>query len=364
MADKQQAQHADRRAEKLSQIVYLDPSEIKVDDTHNPRRYPTVDIDSMVRSLLERGQEVPIKVVATADDTFLLRWGGRRWRAAVTINQNKLYDPEVWPHGMRLASVVVTDPAPAKNKAARAERGKLDLVAAITENVERRDMSAPDKAYAMLRLKTEFGMSQKDIADTFGCSDSMVSRLLDLSRLAEYGLLGESAQRLVHNDSLPWRTAADAMTYGGLAEQALGLLVESCAQGQSWSDDRLRAEMRQYTDQAGETAAGQQDEPATAGAAEDESSGQTGQPAAATTRQRKSSASTTTQPAEPHIKPRTAKEILADIQDYCDKWEASAEEDAEKPGSVILCGHLARYVRGTVGFRYVANRLKEVYEES
>jgi hypothetical protein len=222
-------------------------------------------------------------------------------------------------------------------------------------------MSAPDKAYAMLRLKTEFGMSQKDIAGTFGCSDSMVSRLLDLSRLAEYGLLGESAQRLVHNDSLPWRTAADAMTYGSLTEQALSLLVESCEQGQSWSDDRLRAEMRQYTDQAGETATQQQDEPADAdAAAEDESASE---PATVTTRQRKAAASAT-QPAEPHIKPRTAKEILADIQDYCDKWEASAEEDAEKPGSVVLCGHLARYIRGTVGFRYVANRLKEVYEES
>ncbi|MEM1434073.1 MAG: ParB/RepB/Spo0J family partition protein [Pseudomonadota bacterium] len=141
-------------------LVDLDVSAI-VRSQYQPRRdFDEAALDELAASIRAQGLMQPLVVRPRPGGRFELIAGERRWRAAQLAGLNKV-------------PVLVRE---VDDRSAGAM--------ALIENIQREDLNPLEEAMAFDRLKTEFGLTQQQIADTVGKSRAAVANLLRLLNLA------------------------------------------------------------------------------------------------------------------------------------------------------------------------------------
>ncbi len=138
-------------------------SEIPVDQIRPSPRQPRASIgeealEELVASVREHGVLQPV-IVRPLPGGYELVAGERRWRAAVAA-------------GLRAVPAVVRE----MDDRAAAE-------AALVENLQREDLNPVDRARAYLRLVEEFHLTQEEVAQRVGKSQSAVANSLRLLSL-------------------------------------------------------------------------------------------------------------------------------------------------------------------------------------
>lgn len=141
------------------------PIDLIAPNPEQPRQeFDKAGLEELAQSIREQGVIQPIIVELAPDPTpdcrYILHAGERRLRAA------KMAGMEVIP------AIVV-------NESSQSDR----LARALTENVQRQDMSPLEIARAYARMHDELGLTDQQIADRVGKSRSLVAnarRLLDL----------------------------------------------------------------------------------------------------------------------------------------------------------------------------------------
>lgn len=128
----------------------------------NPRRnFPEEDIETLARSLREKGLIQPLLVRPVADGTYQIVAGERRWRAAQRA-------------GLHTIPVIV-----------RELDDKDTLEIAIVENVQRSDLTPLEEAQAYRMLMDEYGYTQQQLAESIGKSRSHIANTLRLMTLPD-----------------------------------------------------------------------------------------------------------------------------------------------------------------------------------
>ena len=164
-------------AQQAPQVVLLDPYEIQAPVERNTRRFQTTreSIVGLAMSMLEDGQQEPVKVVFLQGGGYQLIWGYRRWQAAVLINEEKLSEVT-----FKLQAVLEPIFGPdSKTLEANLAAG---VVSGIVENAQRVGLGPLDEAYAIQQLKAA-GMSQAAISRKMGVSQATVTQRLKLLEL-------------------------------------------------------------------------------------------------------------------------------------------------------------------------------------
>jgi ParB family chromosome partitioning protein len=147
-----------RAGQRRVAIEFLHPN------PRNPRRhFAAAELDELAASIKERGviQPIAVRPAPSANGTFEIIAGERRWRAAQRA-------------GIHDVPVVVLEVSDAE---------ALEL--AIIENVQREDLNALEEAAGYSALGDEFKYSQDDIAKVVGKSRSHVANMLRLLKLPE-----------------------------------------------------------------------------------------------------------------------------------------------------------------------------------
>ena len=143
--------------------------------------------------------------------------GERRWRAAQLA-------------GLDAVPVIVREVA-----------DEAAMALALIENIQREDLSPVEEAAALKRLIDEFGLTQKQVAETVGKSRTTVTNLLRLLQLeGEVRTLLEKGQiEMGHARALLTLEAADQLTIAravvekGLSVRQTEALARAAGQGES-----------------------------------------------------------------------------------------------------------------------------------
>ena len=144
---------------KLTQII---------PDEDQPRRdFDQAELDALASSIKEHGVLQPI-VVTKEGDKYKVVAGERRWRAATIA-------------GLETIPAVV-----------RSLDAQKRLEISLIENVQRTDLNAIEIATAYAKLKTQFNLSDEEVAQRVGKSKSAVvntTRLLNLPDSAKHAMV-------------------------------------------------------------------------------------------------------------------------------------------------------------------------------
>lgn len=140
--------------------------EIKLDeivrDEEQPRKdFDTKALESLADSIKEHGILSPI-VVVREEEKYKIVAGERRWRAA------KIAGLETVPAIIRTLDA----------------QNRLEL--SIIENAQREDLSAIELATAYAKLRSQFNLSEEEIAKRVGKSKTSVENTLRLLNLPEF----------------------------------------------------------------------------------------------------------------------------------------------------------------------------------
>lgn len=147
--------------EKVSHLRVLSINDI-VPDANQPRQHMDEELlGSLSESIKEHGVLQPI-VVAPTKKGFQIVAGERRWRAAKIAGLGKI-------------------PAIVRTLGAQ---HKLEL--SIIENVQRTDLNPLETATAFLKLKTQFNLTDTEIAKRVGKALSTVSNQMRLLGLPDF----------------------------------------------------------------------------------------------------------------------------------------------------------------------------------
>ncbi len=140
------------------------PIEFLKPNPKNPRQNFSADeLEELTASIRERGviQPVVVRAVKSANDSFEIIAGERRWRAAQRAGL----------HDIPIVTLEVSDSE------------ALEL--AIIENVQRADLNPLEEAGGYHSLADEYSRSHDDIAKIVGKSRSHVTNTLRLLKLSE-----------------------------------------------------------------------------------------------------------------------------------------------------------------------------------
>lgn len=144
----------------LNTIQHLDLNLIQP-NPHQPRKHLQPDeLQDLVDSIKIHGVLEPI-VIAHTPAGYQIIAGERRWRASQKA-------------GLTTIPAIVKKTSP---------RGMLEM--SIVENVQRSDLNALERAHALNRLSTEFGLTPSLIAERLGKSVSYVSNSIKLLQLPD-----------------------------------------------------------------------------------------------------------------------------------------------------------------------------------
>ncbi len=145
--------------EKTSGILELDIHTI-VPTEHQPRRvFNDNSLKDLASSIKEKGVIQPVIVRKTAENSFVLIAGERRWRAAKTA-------------GLKKIPAIIKDAAPAE---------ALEL--ALIENIQREDLNPVETADAFQRLINEFNLTHDELSKKVGKDRATVTNYLRLLKL-------------------------------------------------------------------------------------------------------------------------------------------------------------------------------------
>ena len=170
-------QNYDNSPSKKESIFWIETSKIK-ENPYQPRTiFKEEEIDSLAESIKKYGVLQPLIVTKIEKDTeegikteYELIAGERRLRACQRVNIDRV-------------PVIIREPT---------IQEKLEL--ALIENVQRKNLNPMEKAEAYLRLKEEFGLLEREIAEITGKSREAVSnglRLLNLPLSVKQALKNE-----------------------------------------------------------------------------------------------------------------------------------------------------------------------------
>lgn len=139
-------------------------SELPIDSiVPNPRQprqhFDEAALEELAQSIREVGLLQPLVVRPTAEGTYELIAGERRWRACQRA-------------GLKAVPVVV-----------RPSGDQASLEMALVENLQRSDITPVESAKAFRRLIQEFGLTQEQVAERVGKSRTAVANTLRLLKL-------------------------------------------------------------------------------------------------------------------------------------------------------------------------------------
>ena len=147
----------DKKESKLKELKLVDI----VPDKEQPRReFSEEAIEALAASIKEHGVLQPI-VVTKEDGKYKIVAGERRWRASKIAGLEKI------PAIIRTLD----------------SQNRLEL--SIIENAQREDLNAIELATAYAKLKTQFNLSDEDIAAKVGKSETSVQNTMRLLSLPE-----------------------------------------------------------------------------------------------------------------------------------------------------------------------------------
>lgn len=147
-------------ADKESILKDIPINEIIRDEDQPRKEFVKEAIDALAASIKEHGVLQPI-VVTKEDGKYKIVAGERRWRASKIAGLTKI------------PAIVRTIDS----------QNRLEL--AIIENAQREDLNAIELATAYAKLKTQFNLTAKDIADKIGKSEASVLNTLRLLNLPD-----------------------------------------------------------------------------------------------------------------------------------------------------------------------------------
>lgn len=145
---------------KESKLKDLKLDEIIRDEEQPRREFNKEALDALAASIKEHGVLQPI-VVTKEDGKYKIVAGERRWRAAKIAGLEKI------PAIIRTLD----------------SQNRLEL--SIIENAQREDLNAIELATAYAKLKTQFNLSDEDIAAKIGKSEQTVRNTLRLLTLPD-----------------------------------------------------------------------------------------------------------------------------------------------------------------------------------
>lgn len=190
-----------------------------VPDPNQPRKeFDEAEMKALTASIEARGILQPLTIRWNADiSKFMIIDGGRRFDAATRL---KLEQLPVWE---------------------QKGEGKDILIDQIVHNWQRANLRPFETADALARLRDDFGLSQKDMAEVTGKSKSEISKLLalkdkvapDLQELARFDESGTMTQRHLYNVSRlkpdQQREVVEAVQRDGLSAAETEKLVQTHA---------------------------------------------------------------------------------------------------------------------------------------
>ncbi|MBN3561952.1 ParB/RepB/Spo0J family partition protein [Aliamphritea spongicola] len=127
-------------------------------------------LEELANSIKAQGVMQPIVIRPVSESLYEIIAGERRWRASQMA-------------GLSEVPVIIRD---VPDEAA--------IAMALIENIQRENLNSMEEAIALDRLKTEFDLTQQEVADAVGKSRTAVTNLLrlmnlseDVKRMLEYG---------------------------------------------------------------------------------------------------------------------------------------------------------------------------------
>ncbi len=138
------------------------PIELLHPNPNNPRKhFAEEDLESLAKSLRDKGLLQPLVVRPRADGNFEIVAGERRWRASQRA-------------GIHDVPVLI-----------RELDDKETLEIALIENIQRSDLNALEEARAYRQLLEQYGYTQQQLADAIGKSRSHIANTMRLMSLPE-----------------------------------------------------------------------------------------------------------------------------------------------------------------------------------
>ncbi|MGB1159128.1 MAG: ParB/RepB/Spo0J family partition protein [Porticoccaceae bacterium] len=138
------------------------PIEMLHRGTYQPRtQFAEDSLRELADSIASQGlmQPIVVRKSHSSDDQFEIIAGERRWRAAQLAGLD------------RIPAIVhdVTDQA--------------TVAMALIENIQREDLNPIEESQALIRLQSEFGLTQQQVAEAVGKSRAAVANLMRLASL-------------------------------------------------------------------------------------------------------------------------------------------------------------------------------------
>ena len=138
------------------------PVELLHPNPHNPRKhFAEEDLESLAKSLKDKGLLQPLVVRPRADGSFEIVAGERRWRASQRAGIHEL-------------PVLIRE---------LDDRETLEI--ALIENIQRSDLNALEEARAYRQLMDQYNYTQQQLADSIGKSRSHIANTMRLLSLPE-----------------------------------------------------------------------------------------------------------------------------------------------------------------------------------
>ncbi|MDE2445426.1 MAG: ParB/RepB/Spo0J family partition protein [Alphaproteobacteria bacterium] len=138
------------------------PVELLRPNPHNPRKhFAEEDLDSLAKSLKDKGLLQPLVVRPRSDGTYEIVAGERRWRASQRAGIHEL-------------PVLIRE---------LDDRETLEI--ALIENIQRSDLNALEEARAYKQLLEQYAYTQQQLADSIGKSRSHIANTMRLLSLPE-----------------------------------------------------------------------------------------------------------------------------------------------------------------------------------
>lgn len=145
---------------EVSKLLEIEVSKISRDENQPRQTFTEESLAELASSIKQHGVLQPL-VVIEEDGKYVIVAGERRWRAAKLAGLNKVP-----------AIVRTLD-----------SQNRLEL--SIIENAQREDLNPIELATAYAKLKSQFNLSVKEIAERVGKSESSVMNTMRLLNLPE-----------------------------------------------------------------------------------------------------------------------------------------------------------------------------------
>ncbi len=167
-----------------------------VPSPYQPRQiFDEAAIQELAQSIKAQGLLQPVVVRSRAQGGYELIAGERRWRAAQVAQLTEI--PAI------------------KREVSDREASALALI----ENIQREDLSSLEEAQGLERLRTEFELTQQELADIVGKSRATVANSLRLLTL------GKVARKLLAEGSIDMGHGRALLSLHGLAQDRMALKV-------------------------------------------------------------------------------------------------------------------------------------------